>query len=325
MIEFQVPDSVTSWNVWVHAITRDFKSGSVHRETQSVKDLMVRPYVPRFLREGDSAELKVVVNNASAGAMSGTVALDILDTETNTSALAAFGLTPEKAAVAFSAAAGGSANATFAILAPKRVGSYAIKATAVSGDFSDGELRPVPVLPGRMQLAQSRFVALQEGERRTMTFADMAKTDDASRIDEQLVVTVDAQLFYSVLNALPYLVNYPYECTEQTMNRFVSTGIVSSLYRDYPAVAKMAEEMSKRDTPLESWAAPDPDAADGARGDAMARGGQGRQGRGLRAREGARPAHREGGARGLARQAAQRADGRRRASPGGRAGRRRRT
>ena len=65
VIEFQVPDSVTSWNVWVHAITRDLKSGSLHKETQSVKDLMVRPYVPRFLREGDAAELKVVVNNAS--------------------------------------------------------------------------------------------------------------------------------------------------------------------------------------------------------------------------------------------------------------------
>ena len=65
VIEFQVPDSVTSWNVWVHAITRDLKSGSVHRQTQSVKDLMVRPYVPRFLREGDAAQLKVVVNNAS--------------------------------------------------------------------------------------------------------------------------------------------------------------------------------------------------------------------------------------------------------------------
>ncbi len=178
VIEFQVPDSVTSWNVWVHAITRDLKAGSVQRQTRSVKDLMVRPYVPRFLREGDAADLKVVVNNATDRAMSGTVALDILDTETNTSALAAFGLTPEKAKRSFSAALGGSATATFAISAPKRVGSYAFKATAVSGDYSDGELRPVPVLPGRMQLSQSRFVALKEGERRTMAFADMAKTDD---------------------------------------------------------------------------------------------------------------------------------------------------
>ncbi len=29
---------------------------------------MVRPYVPRFLREGDAAELKIVVNNASDAA-----------------------------------------------------------------------------------------------------------------------------------------------------------------------------------------------------------------------------------------------------------------
>ena len=40
---------------------------------------MVRPYVPRFLREGDAAELKVVVNNASDGGLSGRVALEILD------------------------------------------------------------------------------------------------------------------------------------------------------------------------------------------------------------------------------------------------------
>ncbi len=116
----------------------------------------------------------------------------------------------------------------------------------------------MPVLPGRMQLAQSRFAALRGGERRTLTFADMAKTDDPSRIDEQLVVTVDGQLFYSVLSALPYLVNYPYECTEQTLNRFLSTGIVSSVFRDYPAVAAMAQELSKRDTRLEPWDAADP-------------------------------------------------------------------
>ena len=70
-IEFTVPDSVTSWNVFVHAVTRDWKAGSVKKETKSVKELMVRPYVPRFLREGDRAELKIVVNNASDKEMSG--------------------------------------------------------------------------------------------------------------------------------------------------------------------------------------------------------------------------------------------------------------
>ncbi len=257
-IEFKVPDSVTSWNVWVQAVTKDLEGGSLTKETRSVKELMVRPYVPRFLREGDLAELKIVVNNASEKGMTGKVSLEILDTATDTSALADFGLAPANASQPFSAAAGAGADVTFRLTTPKRVGSYAVKATAVSGSFSDGELRPVPVLPGRMQLAQSRFAALRGGERRTLTFADMAKGDDPTRVDEQLVVTIDGQLFYSVLSALPYLVNYPYECTEQTLNRFLSTGIVSSVFRDYPAVAAMAQELSKRDTQLEPWAGEDP-------------------------------------------------------------------
>ncbi len=248
-----MPDSVTSWNVFVHAVTRDWKSGSIKKEAKSVKDLMVRPYVPRFLREGDRADLKIVVNNASDKEMSGRIAIDILDPDTNASLLASFGVGPDRASLPFTAAAGRGANVTVALAAPKRVGLYAFKVTAVSGDTSDGELRPVPLLPGRMHLMQSRFAALHDRDRRELTFADLARDDDPTRINELMVVTVDAQLFDSVLQALPYLVNYPYECTEQTLNRFVSTGIVSSLFRDYPAVAKMAEEMAKRETRLETW------------------------------------------------------------------------
>jgi uncharacterized protein YfaS (alpha-2-macroglobulin family) len=65
-------------------------------------------------------------------------------------------------------------------------------------------------------------------------------------------------LFYGVLRALPYLVTYPYECTEQTLNRFVSTGIVSSLYDSYPEVAAMASQFSERETRTETWDDVDP-------------------------------------------------------------------
>ncbi|MEO7919840.1 MAG: alpha-2-macroglobulin family protein, partial [Thermoanaerobaculia bacterium] len=256
--EFTVPDSVTAWNVWVHALTRDLRSGSIHKETQSVKELMVRPYLPRFLREGDRADVKVVVNNASDKPLDGRVSFEILDPETNASLAAEFGLAPAAAARPFSVLPGGGTNLTFPITAPKRVGPVAFKVTAVSGDTSDGELRALPLLPGRMHLVQSRFVTLRGAARKELHFADLARNDDPTRVNDQLVVTIDAQLFYSVLQALPYLVNYPYECTEQTLNRFVSSGIVSSLYTSYPAIGKMAETLSKRETPLESWAAVDP-------------------------------------------------------------------
>jgi uncharacterized protein YfaS (alpha-2-macroglobulin family) len=88
-------------------------------------------------------------------------------------------------------------------------------------------------------------------------FGDM-RDDDPTLIHDQLVVTVNAQLFYGVLESLPYLVDYPYECTEQTLNRFLSTGIVTSVFDDFPAVAEMAAELAVRDTRYEQWDADDP-------------------------------------------------------------------
>ncbi len=255
--EFTVPDSVTSWKVWATAITRDLRAGAATAEARSVKDLMIRPYLPRFLREGDRADVKIVVNNASDRPLTGEVAFDIQDPATGESLLAEFGVDRARA-LTFAAPASGSANVTVPLLAPKRLGQVTVKVVARAGDLSDGEQRALPVLPSRLHLVESRFVTVKGATSRTLSFPALARTDDPTRRTEQLVVTLDAQLFYGVLQALPYLVSYPYECTEQTLNRFVSTGILSSLFLRYPAVAKMAAEMSKRDTRLERWDRDDP-------------------------------------------------------------------
>jgi uncharacterized protein YfaS (alpha-2-macroglobulin family) len=261
-VSFEVPDSVTDWNLWVHAVTTDLGGGSTTRQAASVKELMVRPYLPRFLREGDHAVLKVVVNNAGEEAFEGALNLSIYDPDTEEDLRELFGLAPEDTSgVRFSVEAGKGTNLAFPIEVPSRVGTVAFKVTARAGAFSDGELRPLPVLPGRLHLMQSRFVTLRNADRRELHFADMAADDDPTLIHDQLVVTLDAQLFYSVLNALPYLVNFPYECSEQTLNRFLSTGIVSSLFDQYPSVERMAEKLKVRETRYEGWEADDPNRA----------------------------------------------------------------
>src|SRR4029077_10900216 len=88
----------------------------------------------------------------------------------------------EKASLPFSVEAGRGTTVTLSLSAPRSVGLYAFKVTAASGDLSDGELRPVPVLPGRMHLLQSRFVTLHDRDRREMAFPDLARNDDASLV-----------------------------------------------------------------------------------------------------------------------------------------------
>ena len=260
--EFEVPEAVTEWNVWVHALTRDLRAGRLRQSTRTVKDLLVRPYLPRFFREGDRAELRVVVNNAGDNELEGTLDFDILHPETEESLLVDFGLDAATATgVPFQVEPGGGVNLRFPVTAPQRVGPVAIRAVARAADLSDGELRPVPVLPSRLHLFQSRFATLDDAERRVLHFPDLAADDDPSRENERLVVTLDGQLFYGVLNALPYLAEYPYQCTEQNLNRFLSTGILSSLYDQYPAVSRMADQLKGRETRLEAWDDEDPNRA----------------------------------------------------------------
>ena len=258
-IAFTVPDSVTSWQVYVHAITQDLSYGVLRKEVRTIKDLMVRPYLPRFLREGDDAVLQIVVNNASHQSLEGSVDIDIIDPDTKVSRLSDFGLTKtQTSALSFSAEKSKSAKIRVPLKAPKDLGLVAVKVTASTGQFSDGEQRAVPLLPSRMHLAQSRFTVLRDVSKKKLHFADLAANDDETIDHQSLVVTLDGQLFYSVLSALPYLVNYPYECTEQTLNRFLSTGILSSMYADYPAISRMASMMSERNSRWESFDAQDP-------------------------------------------------------------------
>lgn len=256
-ISFKTPDSVTAWNFYLHAVTKDLKSIVANKKVETRKDLMVRPYLPRFLREGDQAALKVVVNNAGEVDLAGNVFLKIIDPETEQDRSQEF--KPDTLQRSWQAEAGKSATVSFALTAPQQLGQFAFKVVAQAGEISDGELRPLPVLPGRMHLSQSKFVTLKDEQTRTMMIADMVNASaDPSLLNELLVVSVDGQLIYHVLRALPYLVQYPYECVEQTLNRFLSTGIVSGLYQEYPAIANAAKSFSSRSTPLEPWDAEDP-------------------------------------------------------------------
>ncbi len=261
--DFTVPESATSWRVWAQAVSRSLQSGTVEGRTQTIKELLVRPYLPRFFREGDEAELRVVVNNSGAVALAGTLDFAIVDAESREPRSALFALSQPSRS--FRVEPGQSTTVAFAVRAPREVGLYAFQVIARAGERSDGELRALPVLPSRMHLAQSQFVTLRDAGSKRLHFADLKLNDDPSRIDEQLVVTLDAQLFYTALKALPYLVSYPYECTEQTLNRFVSTGILSSLFQRYPQVAQAAEALARRrdgrsgkGSELDAWDSADP-------------------------------------------------------------------
>ena len=219
---------------------------------------MIRPYLPRFVREGDRARLRFVVNSAAQKRLSGRIKIELFDEDGKTDASKKFKVSQVSLKdVAFAVEPQKSFVHEVEITAPADLGALVVKAVASAGVVSDGEQRSIPVLPGRFHLAQSKFVTLKDKDSGSLEFPDLKSTNDPSLINEKLVVQIDAQLFYSVLSSLPYLINYPYECIEQILNRFVSTGILTSMFKKFPAIDKMAKNLSSRKTQVESFDAPD--------------------------------------------------------------------
>ncbi len=251
-LEFRVPDALTSWSFWAHAVTKDSRSGWISRQIRSARDLMVRPILPRYLREGDRARLRVLVENTTGAEVHGQLTLDLLDPESDATVADRFGLKNAGMPRDFTIEPNGRVAIDYDVTAPAGLGEVAVRATARAGQISDGELRRLPLLPSRLYLAQSRLTALTgHGEatvRRELRFDELARQADPTRRNERLVVTVDAQLFDAALAALPYLVESPFDGVEQTLNRFVSTDILTSLFDRYPAIARLAKSLPERGT-----------------------------------------------------------------------------
>ena len=74
-VDVTMPDDLTTWRMQVRAVSGDTMVGEGLNELVSTKPLLVRPALPRFLRVGDAAELRVLVRNATRAASDVQVAL----------------------------------------------------------------------------------------------------------------------------------------------------------------------------------------------------------------------------------------------------------
>ncbi|MBK7961197.1 MAG: hypothetical protein IPK04_08280 [Bdellovibrionales bacterium] len=194
-IKFKVPESVTSWTLWLQGLTRDLKSATASRQAETVKELLVRPYLPRFLREGDRAQLRFVLNNTSDKAIYGQVRIELLDEDGKTDLASKFHVKAVNLSKPFNIEAGKSFTHEIELTAPVGLGNLVVRAVAKAGNLSDGEQRSLPILPGRFHLAQSKFVPLKNTQAKTLEFSDLKSNTDSSLVSEKMTVQIDAQLF----------------------------------------------------------------------------------------------------------------------------------
>jgi uncharacterized protein YfaS (alpha-2-macroglobulin family) len=64
-VDVKMPDNLTTWRMQVRAVSGDTQVGEGTNELISTQPLLLRPALPRFLRVGDSAQIRTLVRNAT--------------------------------------------------------------------------------------------------------------------------------------------------------------------------------------------------------------------------------------------------------------------
>ena len=123
------------------------------------------------------------------------------------------------------------------------------RATAQSGELADGEENVLPVLPNRMLVTESLPVFTRGQGDRTFTFEKLKQAGKSPTLQHQsLTVEFTSNPAWYAIQALPYLMEYPWECAEQTWGRFYANAIAAHIVRSSPRVAQVFSKWKSLDT-----------------------------------------------------------------------------
>ncbi|MBN1955750.1 MAG: Ig-like domain-containing protein [Anaerolineae bacterium] len=213
-VTVDLPDNLTTWVLRGVGITQATEVGEATAELLVTKPLLVRPVTPRFFVVGDRVQLAAIVNNNSGGRR--TVDVTIAYT-----GLALDGPATQQVNVP----SGGEVRVTWWVTVEDDP-QVELAFSAVADDLSDAA-RPRLTTGPEGAIPVYRYTApevvgtggqLVEEDSRTEVVALPPRYDDRRG---ELAIRIDHSLAAAMTDGLGYLEHFEYECTEQTVSRFL--------------------------------------------------------------------------------------------------------
>ena len=237
--EFDSPEALTKWKLLLFAHGKNLEAGSTTLFTQTQKQLMVRPNLPRYVREGDQITIKAQIQNLSKEVQKGSAKIEIINPENNEVISSKF--IAESTTQSFEAQASKNTLVEWKLTIPKDYPSINIKIVAASNEFSDGEIQEIPVLPNSVLVSETEKIVLKAGESVEHTFKASQKDNLQARIQ------VQSNPILEIISAIDYLKNYPYECSEQLTSKWFGLKMVEYIGKHYPAISTYFKSLNSKD------------------------------------------------------------------------------
>jgi uncharacterized protein YfaS (alpha-2-macroglobulin family)/tetratricopeptide (TPR) repeat protein len=207
--KFKVPDNLTTWKIKVWTLGEGTRVGSGTTDIVCSKKLIIRPQTPRFFTEKDQITLSAIVHNYLDSAKDVEVVL-----ETEGGKLRHLTASSQTVRVE----AGGEVRVDWPVQVIAS-GTATVRMKALTDEESDAAQLTVPAQIYGILKTESFAGVIRPSQ-------DSAKLQlrvPAERIEQhsRLEIRYSPSLAGAMVDALPYLIEYPYGCTEQTLNRFL--------------------------------------------------------------------------------------------------------
>ena len=221
-VSVEMPENLTGWKIRTWVMGHGTVVGEGETEVVTKKNVIVRLQAPRFFVEKDEVVLSGNVHNylKTAKKVKAVLALEggcieAMDKKALTQIV--------------EIEAGGEKRVDWRVKVVKE-GEAIIRMSALTDEESDA--------------MEMKFPVYVHGMLKTESFCGVIRPDKMNRIIEMVIpkerrpeqsrleVRYSPTLAGAMVDALPYLVEYPYGCTEQTLNRFLPTVITQKILKD---------------------------------------------------------------------------------------------
>jgi uncharacterized protein YfaS (alpha-2-macroglobulin family) len=232
-VKVKLPDNLTRYRVMAVSVAGGKLAGSGESAITARKQLMARPSAPRFLNYGDAAELPVVLQNQTNQAMNVSVAVRASNADLT-----------EGAGRRVTVPANDRVEVRFPIAAVKPgTARFQIAASSTSG--ADAAEISLPVYTPATTEAMATYGVIDNGS----VAQPVRAPADAIKTFGGLEVTTASTQLQELTDAVIYLVNYPYDCTEQIASRVIGIAALKDVLTAFeakglPSPAAMRDSVS---------------------------------------------------------------------------------
>ena len=193
-------------------------------------------------------EFTAKIVNLTDKELTGQAELQLFDAATNESVSGWFNnIYPNQY---FTVAAGQSEAVTFPLQVPFLFDKALVwRIVARAGNISDGEEAAMPVLTNRMLVTETLPLNIRGQQTKNFRFEKLLTSGNSETLQHQsLTVEYTSNPAWYAVQALPYLMEYPYECAEQTWNRYYANALASKIANSSPRIKQIFESWNTKDT-----------------------------------------------------------------------------